>query len=76
MSSRCAVGYRPFSADTIEEIRSLEAALERAGQLVSDDYLNVAIKDGKGNEISGDDMITCYLGAKKLMPNLRAVDVP
>jgi hypothetical protein len=49
------------------------AALERAGQLISDNYANVAIQDGKGNEISGDDLIACYLGVMKLTPDLRAI---
>jgi hypothetical protein len=34
----------------------------------------VAIHDGNGNQISGDDLIACYLGAMKLTPDLRAVD--
>jgi hypothetical protein len=32
---------------SVEEIPTLEAALERAGQLVSDNYFAVAIRDGK-----------------------------
>jgi len=57
----------------IQEIPSLEAALEYAGQLISDNFANVAIHDGMGNQISGDDLIACYLGVKKLTPDLRAV---
>jgi hypothetical protein len=57
----------------IKEMASLEAALEYAGQLVSDNYANVAIHDGKGNQVSGDDLIACYLGVAKLTPDLRAV---
>lgn len=52
----------------------MEAALEYAGQLISDNCANVAIHDGKGNQISGDDLIACYLGVMKLAPDLRAVD--
>jgi hypothetical protein len=58
----------------IKEMPSLEAALEYAGQLISDNYANVAIHDGKGNQISGDDLIACYLGVKRLTPGLRAAD--
>jgi hypothetical protein len=54
----------------------LEAALEHAGQLVSDHYANVAIQDGKGIAISGDDLLACYLGVMKLTPDLRATQVP
>jgi len=32
------------------------------------------LRDGKGNQISGDDLIACYLGVMKLTPDLRAVD--
>jgi hypothetical protein len=64
-----AYGAKP----TIDEMPSLEAALERAGQLVSDNYANVAIQDGKGNEISGDGLIACYFGVMKLTPDLRAI---
>jgi hypothetical protein len=59
---------------TVEMISTLEAALERAGELVSDNYANVAIHDGKGNRISGDDLLACYLGVMKLTSDLRAVD--
>jgi hypothetical protein len=55
-------------------ISTLEAALERAGQLVSDNYANVAIHDGKGNRISGDDLLACYLGVMKMTSDLRAVE--
>ena len=58
----------------IKEMPSLEAALEYAGQLVSDNYANVGIHDGKGNQISGDDLIACYLGVKRLTADLRAVE--
>jgi hypothetical protein len=59
----------------IREMPSLETALEYAGQLISDNYANVAIHDGKGNQISGDDLIACYLGVMKLTSDLLAVDV-
>jgi hypothetical protein len=58
----------------IKEMPSLEAALEYAGQLLSDNYANVAIHDGKGNQISGDGLLACYLGLMKLLPDLRVVN--
>jgi hypothetical protein len=58
----------------IKEMPSLEAALEYAGKLISDNYANVAIHDGKGNQLSGDDLIACYLGVMKLTADLRAVE--
>jgi hypothetical protein len=61
---------------TVEVISTLEAALERAGQLASDNYANVAIHDGKGNRISGDDLLACYLGVMKLTADLRVVEKP
>jgi hypothetical protein len=60
----------------IKEMPSLEAALEYAGQLVSDNYANVGIHDGKGNQISGDELLACYLGVMNLTSDLRAVEVP
>ena len=60
----------------IEELPTLEAALERAGQLVSNNYFDVAIKDGKGNQVSGDDLIACYLGVAKLSGDLRVTQMP
>jgi hypothetical protein len=59
---------------TVEEVPTLEAALERAGRLVSDNYFGVAIRDGKGNEISGNELLACYLGVKSLTSDLRAVE--
>jgi hypothetical protein len=59
---------------TIEKMPTLEAALERAGRVISDHCANVVIRDGKGNESSGDDLIACYLGVMKLTADLRAVD--
>ena len=69
MSYAVTYGAKP----TVDEMPTLEAALEHAGQLVSDNYANVAIEDGRGNEISGDDLIACYLGVMKLTPDLRAI---
>lgn len=58
----------------IKEMPSLQAALEYAGQLLSENYANVGIHDGKGNQISGDNLMECYLGIKKLTADLRAVE--
>jgi hypothetical protein len=67
---------RGIGVAVVEVVPTLESALERAGQLVSEHFPNVAIHDEKGNRISGDDLIACYLGVKKLKSDLRAVDVP
>jgi hypothetical protein len=58
----------------IKEMPSLEAAIKYAGELVSDNYANVGIHDGKGNQISGDELLACYLGVKSLTADLRAVE--
>src|SRR5215467_13201150 len=58
---------------TVEEIATLKDAVERAGQLISDNYGNVTVRDGEGNEISGDDLLACYLGVMKLTSDLRVV---
>jgi len=59
---------------TVEEIATLKDAVERAGQLISDNYANVTVRDGEGNEISGDDLLACYLGVTTLTSDLRVVD--
>jgi hypothetical protein len=65
---------RGIGVAVVEMAPTLESALERAGQLVSEDFANVAIHDEKGNRISGDDLVACYLGVMKLTPDLSAVD--
>jgi hypothetical protein len=35
-----------------------------------------AIRDYKGNEISGDDLLARYLGVMRFTADLRAVDIP
>jgi hypothetical protein len=70
------VVMRGIGVAVVEVIPTLEAALERAGQLLSDNYANVAINDGKGNRITEDDVLSCYLGVTKLTPDLRVVENP
>jgi len=60
----------------IKAMPSLEDALEYAGRLISEHFANVGIHDGKGNQISGDELIACYLGVKRLTADLRAVEMP
>jgi len=50
--------------------------LERAGKLLDDNYANVAIHDGKGNRVTEEDVLACYLGITKLTPGLRVVENP
>ena len=66
---------RGIGVAVVEVLPTLGSALERAGQLVSEHFANVAIHDEEGNWISGDDLIACYLGVKELMPDLRAVAI-
>lgn len=70
MSYQVTYGATP----TVEDVATLEAAVERAGELISSNYRNVTVNDGKGNEISGDDLLACYLGVLRLTPDLRAVE--
>jgi len=59
---------------TVEGFATLEAAVDRAGHLISDNYANVTVRDGRGNEISGDNLLACYLGVMMLTPDLHPVD--
>ena len=64
---------RGMGVAVVEVLPTLEAALERAGALLSDNYANVAIHDGRGNQISGDNLLACYLGVMKLTPDLKKI---
>jgi hypothetical protein len=60
---------------SVEVLATLKAVVGRAGQLVSDSWANVTAPDGKGNAISGHDLLACYLAVMKLTPELRPFDV-
>ncbi len=51
---------------------TLEQALAMAGHLLWERKPNVAIQDGNGRSISGDDLVACCKGEKNLTPDLRA----
>jgi hypothetical protein len=51
---------------------TLEEALAHACGLLAQRYINVAIQDGKGRSISGDALVACCMGVKKLTADLRA----
>lgn len=50
----------------------LEGALAHAHNLIFDGASNVAIRDGNGHCITGDDLVACCNGAKTLTPDLQA----
>jgi hypothetical protein len=50
----------------------LDGALAHACQLLSQNYLDVAIQDGTGNSIRGEELAACCRGEKKLTADLRA----
>jgi hypothetical protein len=60
----------------VEVLPTLDAALDRAGKLLDDNYANVAIHDGNGNRVTEEDVLACYLGVMKLTPDLRVVENP
>jgi hypothetical protein len=67
-------GTRADAIDTGSPIEfDLETALAHACQLLSDGEMNVAIQDGDGHRISGDDLAACCNGDKKLTAELRAI---
>jgi len=51
----------------------LADALAHACHLLGEQEANVAIIDGNGNSISGDDLVACCKGEKTLSPDLRAI---
>lgn len=53
----------------------LEGALNHARQLLLEGKPDVAIYDGDGRSISGNDLVACCNGARKLTADLRAIDI-
>jgi len=53
----------------------LDDAIVHAYRLVDEGKHNVAIRDEEGNSISGDDLIACYNGDKKMTVDLKAVPI-
>jgi hypothetical protein len=54
----------------LDEVKDLESALAHACRLLSEGCIEVAIQDGNGKQVSGDDLAACCRGEKKLMPDL------
>lgn len=64
----------PAAIDTpANGVFNLEDALSHACALLKQSVPNVAIKDGNGVSISGDELIACCRGEKTLTPELRAI---
>lgn len=51
----------------------LDSALAHACQLLREGMPDVAIQDGKGNSIKGEQLVACCRGEKRLTPDLQAV---
>ena len=51
----------------------LEGAIIHAYRLIDEGKLDVAIQDGLGNSIRGDELAACYRGGKTMTTDLRAV---
>jgi hypothetical protein len=51
----------------------LEGAIIHAYRLIDEGKLDVAIQDGFGNSIRGDDLAACYRGEKRMTTDLRAI---
>ena len=56
----------------IDQKPDLDSALAHACLLIADGKPNVAIQDGEGKKISGNDLVACCNGEKKLTADLRA----
>lgn len=57
----------------IDEEPTLEDAHAHASRLLSEGKLDVAIPEGSGSDIRGDDLIACCWGEKKLTAKVRAI---
>jgi hypothetical protein len=56
----------------IDQKPDLHSALAHACQLIADGHPNVTIQDGEGRRISGNDLVACCNGEKKLTSDLWA----
>ena len=56
----------------IDQRPDLDSALALACQLLAEKQLDVAIQDGRGNRISGPDLVACCKRDKQLTPDLKA----
>jgi hypothetical protein len=63
-------GQRPGPVALTVDL-NLEQALHRARSVLAEGQPNVSIIDGKGNQISGDDLVACCKNEKTLTPDLR-----
>jgi hypothetical protein len=63
----------PAAIDAPAKGFDLEGALAHAHKLRLDGNAGVAIRDGDGRSISGDELVECCNGDKTLLPDLRAV---
>ena len=69
---------RPLAAPTEDGPSSsyeLEEAIVLAYRLLDEGQHNVAIRDGEGNSISGEDLAACYNGDKQMTADLKAVPI-
>jgi hypothetical protein len=63
-------------AGIIDQPFELSDALNHACRLLSEGEQDVAIQDGSGRSIQGDELIACCQGEKTLTPDLRAIPKP
>jgi len=63
-------------AGIIDQSFELSGALDHACRLLSEGEQDVAIQDGSGKSIQGDELTACCRGEKILMPDLRVIPKP
>lgn len=66
---------RPAPAAIDPNFSSVEEALAHACTLLSRGVPNIAIRDGNGKSISGDDLAACCRGEKKLTSDLKTIAI-
>ena len=68
MAYSVTFGNRPGPVAVHEEF-DLDRALVHACRLLSEGHMDVAIQDGNGKRVSGDKLLACCEGKKKLTPD-------
>jgi hypothetical protein len=59
-----------LSPHALDQVKDLESALAHACNLLLEGHMDVAVQDGNGHSISGDDLAACCAGTKTISTDL------
>jgi hypothetical protein len=77
VTSGSAAKHAPAAIDeAVDQSFELADALAHACRLIDEGLPDVAITDGGGRSISGDELLACCRGDKEITPDLHTVAAP